>query len=163
MEIEEGYSFNYFFYSLGLFILGGLLLISKVYIGIFLVGAGIILLFNKTGTYIDSEKKRIGRYNSLFGNKTYKWTAVNNYQSALLTFEFINQKMNSRGTSTTSRTKIYTLYFKTENGKEPFHEYSNYNIAKKVLKEINEAFNFEIIDKFYEAQKSSVNKRKTRG
>ncbi|MDA9312982.1 hypothetical protein N9Q47_05255, partial [Vicingaceae bacterium] len=159
---EEGYTFNLFFYSLGLIVFGIILSFLNIYIGSLIIVIGILLFFDKTGTYIDTPKERIGRYSSLFGWTTYRWTSIKKFDSAELDFEFISQKINSRGTSTTSRTKTYALTLIGENQKKLFHEYSNYEIAKKVLKALKDNFNFETLDKYYDTQKSAFQRRANR-
>jgi len=162
MKIEEGYTFNLFFYSLGLLAFGLILAFLNIYIGLLVMVIGILLFFDKTGTFIDSSNNRIGRYSSLFGWTTCKWTSIKSYHSAELGFEFINQKMNSRGTSTTVRTKTYALTLQGDKQKKLFHEYSNYEIAKKVLKALNDKFNFQTLDKYHDAQRAAFNRRANR-
>lgn len=162
IKVEEGYTFDLFFHALGLITFGILLSFLTIYVGSAIMIIGLLLCFNKTGTLVDPTNNRIGRYSSLFGWTTCKWTSITNYHTAELGFEFINQKMNSRGTSTTVRTKTYALTLLGDKQKKLFHEYSNYEIAKKVLKLLNDEFDFEIIDKYYAAQRAAFERKRTR-
>jgi hypothetical protein len=161
IKVEEGYTFNYFFYSLPLIALGLFMLSIHFSITIFFFIPAIGLLFDKTGTCFDKENRKIGRYSSLLGNTTTNWTDIKNYNKAVLSFEFINQKMNSRGTSVTSRIKSFELKFSNNEGNSNlFHTYTNYKIAKEVMYILNTEFDLETIDKYLETQKAALKRRK---
>lgn len=159
LKIDEGYTFELIFHSLILFVLGGLLCLFSIYIGFLMILIGILLCFNKTGTIIDEVNKKIGRYHSLFGKKRYWWISTRPYHTAILDFEFISQKMNSRGTSITAKSKTYELKFVGDKKETIFHEYSNYEISKEVLKAVHEKLNIKTRDKFLETQKSAYKRR----
>lgn len=163
MKIDEGYTFSYFFTALACFVLGALISALNLFIGLSMITIGVLLLFIKTGTVIDVKNSRIGRYSSLFGKHKIQWVQLTNFNKAHLDFDFISQKMNSRGTSSTTKTKSYKLILIGVTHKKLFHEYHNYDISKKILRSLQLDFKFEVIDKYYEIQKNAFNIRRKRG
>lgn len=162
MKIDEGYTFSYIFIALVFFGFGAILAFFNLIIGIVVLIIGTVMLFVKTGTIIDSQNLKMGRYSSLFGKDNILWTNLSDFDKAQLDFEFISQKMNSRGTSTTSRTKTYTLTLIGDKKKKVFHEYSNYELSKKVLESLKRDFKFEITDKYLQIQKDAYSRRSRR-
>ena len=162
MKIDEGYTFSYFFISLIFFAFGAVIAYFNLLIGSIVVVIGVLFLFVRTGTILDPANSRIGRYSSLFGKIKTNWTSISNFDKAQLEFEFISQKMNSRGTSSTVRTKTYTLNFVGGKRSKKFHEYSDYEISKQILDLIKQEFKLETIDRYKDIQKDAFNRRRNR-
>lgn len=162
MKIDERYTFNYIFIALVFIVFGAILTYFSWLIGLTIITAGIVFLFVKTGTIFNIKHKKIGRYSSLFGKGKILWTNISKYHKAHLDFEFISQKMNSRGTSSTMKTKTYKLRLIGEKDEKLFHEYSDYKISKQTLEILRQNFGFEIVDKYAEAQKEALIKRSKR-
>jgi len=160
MKIDEGYTFSYSFISLAFFVFGVVLAYFNLIIGLIVVTIGILLLFVRTGTILDPVNSRIGRYSSFLGKVKTDWTSLSNFDKAQLDFEFISQKMNSRGASSTVRTKTYTLNLVGKKRIKKFHEFSNYEISKQILGSLKRDCKFEIIDKYEVIQKEAFNRRK---
>ena len=162
MKIDEGYTLSYIFISLTFFVFGAILAYFNLAVGLIAVTIGALFLFVRTGTIFDPINSRIGRYHSLFGKDKIKWTSISNFNKAHLDFEFISQKMNSRGSSSTVRTKTYTLTSIGKNRTKKFHEYSNYETSTHILQLLKQEFHIEIIDKYKNIQKEAFNRRRKR-
>lgn len=162
MEIKEGYSFHFIFYSLALILFGVILSYFHLIIGISIILLASLLLFDKGGTIFDISAKKIGRYHSLFGKKRYSWTSVVDLKKAELKFEFVSQKMNSKGTTSTIKTKTYPLILEGPINHIIFHEYTNYEHAKNILAILESEFNMTIKDSYAEVQKAALERRNSR-
>ena len=169
VEISEGLSFKFLFFSIvlfimGLFVLFGLDYSSKpIFVGIFgfifCSTLAIILLLEKHGTVIDIDKKRIGRYTKHLAPMSVSWTNLEGCFEGTLYFEFIDQQMSSRGTSTNIRLRLHRLSFKINEREYDFHEYSKYKIAKEVINKLSEIHKIKIYNKYTETQKSAIRRR----
>ena len=162
IKIEEGYTLDYLFTSVILFIIGGISLFINIFIGILVIVIAVLLLFVKTGTIIDEKRNRIGRYKSIMGKNNIQWTKISSFNKAYLGYKYTSQRMNSRGTSSVIKTKIYKLTLIGADKIIVFHEYSNYEISKQVLQALKDCFSFEIIDKYHEIQKNAYKRRMDR-
>lgn len=172
IEVSEGYSFRFFIFSLFILIIGTVFLVSADFetkqgtIGIIAFSVSlffaIIILLEKKGTIIDTNEKRIGRYTEHFTVKTIYWTNLEGCEKAILNYEFIDQVMRSRGTSSHLKLRLYQLTFIVNSKEIDFHEFPKYERATKVISLLDETLGIKTIDKYAEARKKAVQRRKSR-
>ena len=136
-DYNEGYSMGYIIHAAFMIIAAYFIWIYYFIPGI-LVGLSATLLFLiKSGIEIDSSKKQIRSYKSLFNIRFGKWTNLDEINSAILKYTREFQVMNSRGTSTNVRTITFDLILIYENSNETkIYEFTEYKTARQVCNQI---------------------------
>jgi|GEM_PF-2419324 len=172
IEVSEGYSFRFFIFSLFILIIGIVFLVFANFetkqgtIGIIAFSTSlffsIIILLEKKGTIIDTDKKRIGRYTEHFTVKTISWTNLEGCEKAILRYEFIDQIMRSRASSTHFRLRLYQLTFIIDSKEIEFHEFPKYKRALEVISVLEKTLKIKTTDKYAEARKKAIQRRKSR-
>ena len=145
-------------YSMGYIIPAAFVIIVAYFIGVYylipgiLVGLSAILLFLiKSGLEIDTSKKQIRSYKSLFNIRIGKWIDLDKIQSATLKYTREFQVMNSRGTSTNVRTVTFDLILINENKDEiKTYEFTEYKMARQVCNKLEEMLDVVIKDEYLE-------------
>ena len=150
-------------YSMGYIIPAAFIIIAAYFIGVYylipgiLVGLSAISLFLiKSGFEINSSKKQIRSYKSLFNIRFGKWIYLNKIQSATLKYTREFQMMNSRGTSTNVRTITFDLILINENRDEiKIYEFTEYKMAKQVCNQIERMLDLVIKDEYLEIRRKA--------
>ena len=150
-------------YSMGYIIPAVFIIIAAYFIGVYylipgiLIGLSAILLFLiKSGFEIDTYKKQIRSYRSLFNIRFGKWTHLDEIHSATLKYNREFQVMNSRGTSTNVRTITFNLILINENSDATkIYEFTEYKIARQVCNQIEKMLDLDIKDEYLEIRRKA--------
>ena len=171
-EIDEGYTYNYFLSASASILIGGT--ISVIYLlgnstliwavlGVLIFTLGIILLLIKSGTVIDENEKRIGRYDSLFNKKKIVWNSLKNCTLVTISTSSISQTLALGAQSQSINAKLYQLKLDYPTKKGVFyHEFSDYNTVVMVANAIQKKIKIQVKNQVREAQIQGVKNRKNR-
>ena len=145
-------------YTMGFVIHSAFIIIAAYFIGIYYLIAGlllavfaILLFFIKSGLEIDTSKKQIRSYKSLFNIRFGNWVNLNKIRSATLNYTHEFQVMNSRGTSTNVRTITFDLILINETRDEiKIYEFTDYKMARQACNALEKILDVVIKDEYLE-------------
>ncbi len=148
LDIFQGLTLSNFFTGLVVIATGVMLFIAKNYwLGLPIAYTGIWIFLSLKGVRIDSKRQRIKSYHYIFPIKVGIWKDLSTFKMLKLGVTNTSQVMNSRGTTTTVRTKSFdvSLMDKDDSTLE-LKEFDNYECAKMFLQEISESLKIPVSD-----------------
>ena len=154
-KISRGPCFDGEFSYAGLIlIVGGIACFAISFlIAIPLIIAGIILFLTYRGILIDHHNGSIMTYENYIFFKAGTWQSLNGFDRITLSISNESQRLNSRGSSKTYRSKTFQIYLSNGNDhKLLLYEFSDLAAARKFLKMYGEKLNKPVYDYIQIAQ-----------
>ena len=131
-NISLGMTFRYITLSLILFIGGGFSLLLSTFLALPLMILAILLFTVKSGIAVESDTMRFRKYDLMLGNKIGRWHKLGKEDKVTLRQSRIDQNMNSRGTTVTTRVRTYDVVVHSGGKEKEVHEFTDYNKARKL-------------------------------
>ncbi|MDX1444972.1 hypothetical protein [Lishizhenia sp.] len=158
--VSEGFSMNYLIPGM-IALVGGVICVTfEPMITVIGVPIALFLLLIKTGVEVNFTKSKIRSYKSVFGIKLGLWNTFEKDTTGILRYTRSAAQMSSRGSSTTVRSETFDFNLLDKMGKEiQIHEFTQYQIARKLLKILEANTGMNIIDEFRETQIKAISKR----
>lgn len=162
-DINIGYTFAYLGQGVVFIIAGGLSFFLNYVLAVGLILAGTALLSLREGIAANSNTNRIKKYYALFTIKFGLWMETKGFDCIELKYTNESQTFNSRGSSTTVRTKTFDLVLtKKSDVSIELHDFTNYAKAKQALESLSDTLGLEAIDRIEEIRSIALTKRKER-
>ncbi len=154
MNIFHGITLSNFFTGIAVIALGIMILMSNSVIpGIIILYLGILIFLSIKGILIDPVKHRIKSYHYIYPFKIGSWKALIDFKVLKLGITNTSQVMNSRGSTTTVRTKSFDVsLLNAYDVPLELKEFDSYDEAKAFSEEISKLIKMPVADYFKQIQ-----------
>lgn len=156
-------SFQYFYAGIAVMVLGFCFFILNLFIGLFIVLAGIFVLLSVKGVQINPATKMVKFYFNFLFIKVGDWIPLSEFTHVVLGPNHSSKTLNLRYSSTTVRTRSYSVYLlgKDRNSVE-LGEFVEYFEAILYLDEIADQIGLPKVNKEELIKKIAAEKRSSR-
>ena len=125
-------TYRYITPSLILFVAGGFAFLLSYFLAIPLILISLLLFTIKSGISVDAEKMKYRKYDEVLGQRLGSWRKLRSEDKVTLKQTRVDQNMNSRGTSVTTRVRTYDVILHSDGVEKEVHEFTDYSKARKL-------------------------------